>query len=180
MSKTIFFKQVDGFYSVIPLQVLRRTPGVLFDNVPLAALPRIDAIDRVLHTGGAISPGPVDKVARPWYMHPHQDDNLIVLHGARQVDIYLPDQGLTNFTVTPERILQDGKVLLDEPAMLVWPRYVFHRIVSGPEGSASLNFAVHYPGLDPKSNFSIYDLDPATGDYRVIREGFRDQPATGQ
>lgn len=27
---------------------------------------------------------------------------------------------------------------------------------------------------------SFPDLDPATGDYRVIREGFRDQPATGQ
>ena len=170
MSKSIF-------YSIIPLQVLRRTPGVLFDNVPLAALPRIDAIDRVLHAAGAVSPGPVGEVARPWYMHPHQDDNLIVLYGTRQVDIYLPGQGMASFTVTPERIFQGEQVLLDAPAMLVWPRYVFHRIVSGPEGSASLNFAVHYPGLDPKSNFNIYDLNPATGESVVIREGFRDQPA---
>ena len=66
-------------------------------------------------------------------------------------------------------------MLLDEPAMLVWPWYVFHRIVSGLEGSASLNFAVHYEGLDMRTNFNIYDLDMASGAYRMIREGFRDQ-----
>ena len=169
------FKEVRDFYRIIPLQLLRRTPGVVFDNVPMGCLPRIDAIDRVLHEKSAVSPGPVGEVARPWYMHPHQDDNLIVLYGTRQVDIYIQEHGMESFTVTPSQILQGGKVLLDEPAMLVWPRYVFHRIVSGPEGSASLNFAVHYEGLDMRTNFNIYDLDTPSGTYRMIREGFRDQ-----
>lgn len=177
MSSSIAFKEVPGFYRIIPLLPLRRTPGVFFDNVPMAALPRIDAIDRVIHQEGAVSPGPVENVTRPWYMHPHQDDNLIVLFGARQVDIFTPEHGLASFTVTPERILQGNTVLLDEPAMLVWPCHVFHRIVSGPEGSASLNFAVHYPGLDMRTNFNIYDLDLETGAHAMIREGFRDQPA---
>lgn len=169
------FQEVEGFYRIIPLQPLRRTPGVLFDNLPMAFLPRIDAIDRVLHRGGAVSPGPVGEVERPWYMHPHQDDNLIVLFGQREVDIFIKEHGRQSFTVTPEQLLQDGKVLYDGPAMLVWPRYVFHRIVSGPEGSASLNFAVHHPGLDVRTNFNIYHLDEANGQFEVIREGFRDQ-----
>ena len=175
MDSTKVFREVDGFYRIIPLQPLRRTPGVLFDNVPLEFLPRIDAIDRVLHQGGAVSPGPVGAVERPWYMHPHQDDNLVVLFGRREVDIYRQEHGRVSFTVTPEQILQNGKVLFDGPAMLVWPRYVFHRIVSGPEGSASLNFAGHYPGLDMRTNFSIYSLDEESGRFEVIREGFRDQ-----
>ena len=169
------FQEVQDFYRIIPLQKLRRTPGVFFDNVPMACLPRIDAIDRVLHEKSAVSPGPVAEVARPWYMHPHQADNLMVLHGTRQVDIYVPEHGLLPFTVTPNRIMQGETLLLDESAMLVWPCKVFHRIVSGPEGSASLNFAVHYDGFDIRTNFNIYDLDLATGAYRVIREGFRDQ-----
>lgn len=169
------FAEVAGFYRIIPLQPLRRTPGVLFDNVAMEFLPRIDAIDRVLHRGSAISPGPVGEVERPWYMHPHQDDNLIVLFGRREVDIYLREHGRVSFTVTPEQILQAGQVIFDGPAMLVWPRYVFHRIVSGPEGSASLNFARHHPGLDLRSNFNIYSLEEESGRFEVIREGFRDQ-----
>ncbi|MCJ7683554.1 MAG: hypothetical protein MUO68_04595 [Desulfobacteraceae bacterium] len=53
------FKEIPGFYKIIPLNVLRNTPGVTFDNVPTQALPRIDAIDRVIHESSAISPGSV-------------------------------------------------------------------------------------------------------------------------
>jgi len=173
----VVIEEVAGLYRVIQLNVLRRTPDVFFDNVPMGALPKIDAIDRVIHERGAVSPGPVGNLERPWYMHPAQDDNLIVLYGARQVDIYTKAHGqVENFIVTPNTIEKNGSLLSDGPAMLVWPRGVFHRIVSGEHGSASLNFAVHYPGLDMRSNFNIYDLDTTTGDFKVLREGFHDQP----
>ncbi|OCC15159.1 hypothetical protein DBT_1279 [Dissulfuribacter thermophilus] len=38
-----------------------------------------------------------------------------------------------------------------------------------------MNLAIHYPGIDPKTNFNIYDLNTETGEFTVIREGFRDQ-----
>lgn len=177
-SDAVVFAEVAGLYRVVPLSVLRRTPGVSFDNVPLAVLPRIDAIDRVIHQHGAISPGEVGDVGRPWYMHPCQDDNLIVLHGTRYVDLYTPECGqIESFVVMPHSIRREDRVVCDGPAMLVWPRHVFHRIRScDREGSASLNFAVHYPGFDIRTNFNIYDVDPATGRYGVIREGLLDQP----
>lgn len=171
------FKEIPGLYRVIPLTPFRRTAGVFFDFVPVAAIPRISAIDRVIHAGGAVSPGPVGGVARPWYMHPHQEDNLLVLHGVRQVDLYSASHGrMESFRVYPNR-LEDGEgaVLCDFPCMLVWPTYVFHRIVSGAQGSASLNFAVHHEGFDIRSNFNIYDLDVATGKPSLLREGHRDQ-----
>ena len=169
------FKEVQDFYRIIPLRKFRRTPGVFFDNVAMGCLPRIDAIDRVLHEKNALSPGPVGEVASPWYMHPHQADNLLVLCGTRHVDIYVKEHGLLSFTVTADRIMLGETLLLAEPAMLVWPCRVFHRIASGPEGSAALNFAVHYEGFDIRTNFNIYDLDMATGKFRMIREGFKDQ-----
>ena len=98
------FKAIPGFYKIIPLNVFRNTPGVVFDNVPTQALPRLDAIDRVIHESSAISPGPVGDVARPWYMHPYQDDNLVVLHGTRFVDIYIKKYGrIKSFEVTPKK-----------------------------------------------------------------------------
>jgi hypothetical protein len=175
----LVFQQVAGLYRIVPLRVLRKTPGVSFDLVPTEALPRIDGLDRVLHDGGAVSPGAVVNVLRPWYMHPHQDDNLVVLHGTRFVDIYTKAHGqIESFDVEPHQIRHGGKVIYDGAAMLVWPRGVFHRIRSDEKlGSASLNFAVRYEGFDIRSNFNVYDLDPRTGEYQMIRAGYLDQPA---
>ncbi len=171
-------EEVEGLYRIVALRPLRRTPGVSFDMVKLEALLRIDAIDRVIHKGGAVSPGPVGDIERPWYMHTAQDDNLLVLHGTRYVDIYTPAHGkVEHFTVTPDHVMREGKVLHEGAAMLVWPRGVFHRIVSDEKvGSASINLATHYEGFDIETNFSVYDLDTETGDYRVIRKGSLDQP----
>lgn len=172
-------QKINGLYEIIPLTVLRRTPNVAFDAFPMDLFPRVDAIDRVLHGKSAISPGSIDEVKRPWYMHPHQDDNLLVLQGVRYVDIYTPEHGkVESFEVRPDVITKDGEVFFEGGAILVWPRKVFHRIQSGEEGSASVNIAVHYDGLDMKTNFNIYDVNTETGNYHVIREGFRDQPSS--
>jgi len=177
-NKPLVFEEVPGLYRIIPLHVLRRTPKVLFHSLPTSLLAAAGAIDRVLHESGAMSPGPVGDVARPWYMHIHQDDNLIVLHGKRHVDIYTPAHGkVEHFTVTPHSVERGGRLAFDGAAMLVWPRGVFHRITSDVvDGSTSLNFAVRYEGFDIRTNFNIYDLDTETGSYRVIREGHLDQP----
>ncbi|HWP69373.1 MAG TPA: hypothetical protein VN437_08725 [Rectinemataceae bacterium] len=168
--------EVERFWRIIRLKPFRKTEGVAFDVLPMRYLPRIDGIDRVIHKSSALSPGSVEDVERPWYIHPKQEDNLLVLQGLRMVDIYtLELKRLEHFVVEPERILHDGKVVYEGPAMLVWPTNVFHRIKSGEHGSVSLNFAVRLPGFDIDTNFSVYDLNTETGKFRVIREGKLDQ-----
>jgi hypothetical protein len=169
---------VPGLYKIIPLQVLRRMKGTLFDLVPIGALPTIDSIDRVIHEDGATSPAPVGDVQRPWYMHPSQEDHLLVLHGKRTVELYSLDHGrVETFVVTASDVSHNGKVVCDSPALLCWPTNVFHRVESDAKvGSASLNLAVHREGFDIRTNFSVYDLDVATGEYQVIRQGHEDQP----
>lgn len=170
------FAEVPRFWRIITLKPFRKTPGVSFDLVRMEFLPRIDGMDRVVHEHGAISPGPVGDVARPWYIHQHQEDNLIVMAGKRIVDIYSAEYcRMETFIVEPDRVWKNGEIFCDAPAMLVWPVNVYHRIVSGESGSSSLNFAVRHPGFDIQTNFSIYDLDTATGVSRVIREGRLDQ-----
>ncbi len=169
-------EEVPGFYRIIPLNEFRRTPGVTFDNVPVKAFPGLGAIDRVIHEKEAVSPAAVEGVERPWYMHTHQDDHLVVLSGTRHVDIYTREQGrVETFSVGAEVVRRSGEVVFQGPAMLVWPRGVFHRVRSGAEGSAAVNFAVHHRGIDIRTNFNIYSLDTRTGDWRVLREGWRDQ-----
>jgi hypothetical protein len=172
-------QQVPGLYRILAMNVLRHTPGVCFDKVPLDLISRIDAVDRVIHDKGARSPGAVGRVETPWYMHPHQDDNLLVLHGSRQVELYTRDHGkIEVFNLTANRIEKEGVTLFEGPVMLGWPRRVFHRIVSSKQtGSASVNFAVHYEGFDIRTNFNIYDLDMDTGSARMIRHGHLDQPS---
>ena len=168
--------EISGLYKVVALQPFRKTAGVSFDILPKSLVPKIDAVDRVIHKNRAVSPGPVGDVLEPWYMHPHQDDNLIVLQGMRHVEIYTKAHGrIESFIVTPERIEHNDKLLYDGPALLVWPRGVFHRIKSGETGSASINLATHYDGIDMRSNFNIYDLDTNSGKFWVIREGHLDQ-----
>jgi hypothetical protein len=177
MNDNTVIAEIPGLYRVMTMSALRRTPGVRFDVIPSGAVPRVDAVDRVLHDGHASSPGPVGDVARPWYMHPFQDDNLLVLAGIRHVEIYTPEHGrVERFECTPDRVVHNGDPLHEGPCMLVWPRYVFHRVLSdAAQGSASVNLATHYPGFNIRTNFSIYDLDVRTGEHRVLREGHLDQ-----
>ena len=78
---------MSTLYRLIPLRALRRTNGVKFDEMVPSDIPKIHGIDRVIHKPNSISPGPVDNIKRPWYMHPGQDDNLMVLQGTRYIDI---------------------------------------------------------------------------------------------
>lgn len=168
--------EVEGLYRIIKLKEFRKTEGVSFDVMTRSMVPKVDAVDRVLHRGGAVSPGPVGDVDRPWYMHTSQDDNLIVLQGTRYVEVYTPAHGkIEKFVVEPNKIVHNGKVVYEGGAVLVWPVGVFHRIQSGEDGSASVNLATHYEGFDIDTNFNIYDLNTETGEYKVIREGFKDQ-----
>lgn len=172
-----FILQKEGFYSILPMKEFRKTPGVEFHVIPKDIIPRVDGVDRVIHQSAARSPGSIAGIDRPWYMHPYQDDNLLVLAGKRIVDIYhLPTKKLLTFQVTPEQITFNGDVICNEPAILVWPCGVFHRITSGFDGSTSLNLATRYDGFNISTNFSIYNLDTDTGKYEVIRKGDLDQP----
>ena len=45
----------------------------------------VNAIDKVIHRQGAYSPGSAEGITRPWYMHPFQEDNLLVVHGSRDI-----------------------------------------------------------------------------------------------
>ena len=168
-------------YRIIPFRTLRRTAGVQFDEIAKSDIPRISGIDRVIHGPNSISPGPVHDsvipVHRPWYMHKGQDDNLLVLQGTRYIDIFDPKtKTKASFIVSPDKVYKNDKLYYDGPAMVVWPAGIFHRIISGIDGSISVNFATRTEKFDLKDNFNIYNLCTTTGDYHLLKDGSDDQP----
>lgn len=168
-------------YRLIPLRTLRRTSGVKFDEMVPSDIPKIDGIDRVIHAPNSMSPGPVNDVEpackRPWYMHPGQDDNLMVLQGTRYIDIYCPERRQNaSFIVSPDKVYKNDKLYYDGAAMIVWPAGIFHRIISGEEGSISINFATRTDKFSLRDNFNIYNLNRNTGEYNLIKDGSDDQP----
>lgn len=179
MASRNVIEHVDGLYTVVAFERLRYTKGVAFDMIPMDAFERpISAIDRVMHDPGAFSPGSVEGVERPWYMHPQQKDNLIVLHGSRQIELYSQSHGrVERFDLTPKGVYKNSTLVYDGPVILEWPVNVFHRVISSADlGSVSVNFAIRYEGFSIKTNFHVYDLNEKTGEYRVAREGHLDQP----
>jgi len=169
-------EEVENLYRIVPLMPFRHTEGVKFDIVPEKLVLETKGIDLVVHDADALSPGPVGDVERPWYMHPSQEDNLIVMQGIRYTDIYTPAHGrVEHFEVAPNYVKKNGEMLYKGVAMLTWPCRVFHRIISCKEGSASVNLARRLDDFDIETNFSIYDLDTETGEYHEIRAGHLDQ-----
>ena len=168
-------------YRLVPLRTLRHTSGVKFHEIVPSDIPKIHGIDRVIHGPNSISPGPIEDstppIKRPWYMHTGQDDNLMVLQGTRYVDIFNPKtKEKASFIVTPDKIYKNDKLYYDGPAMVVWPAGIFHRIISGSEGSISLNFSTRTKKFDINNNFNIYDLNKYSGEYRLLKDGADDQP----
>jgi len=164
-------------YRIIPLRVMRRTAGVKFDEIVPSDIPKIDGIDRIVHGPNSISPGPVGNCKRPFYKHAFQEDNLMVVQGTRFVDIYdIKTRTEASFIITPDKIYKNDKLYCDYPAMIVWPAGIFHRIISGPEGSISINFATRHKGFDIRDNFNIYDLNILSGEFLLLKDGFEDQP----
>lgn len=168
-------------YRLIPLRTLRQTPRVAFHEIVPSDIPPVHGLDRIVHEPYAISPGPVDDgpqpVRRPWYMHTAQDDHLLVLQGERFVDIFCTaSRRLASFVITPDKVYKNGKLYHDAPAMVVWPAGIFHRIVTGAQGSISVNLASRKKSFDLEDNFNIYDLDVTTGSSVLLRDGKDDQP----
>jgi len=164
-------------YRLIPLRTLRRTSGVKFDEIIPSDIPKVDAIDKVIHGPNTMSPGPTKNIIRPWYKHSKQENNLLVLQGTRYMDIYDPKtQDKASFIITPDKIYKNEKLYYDGPAMVVWPSGTFHRIISGDEGSVSINFAARERGFEFQEYFNIYDLNTETGSFTCIKNGEEKPP----
>lgn len=170
---------IDELYRTLPLSVLRETKNVEFDSVPRIC--HLDGIDLVSHEPGAISPGAIGKVSHPWYFHPHQSDNLLILEGTRIVELYNFSHGkIEVFEISKHWIKKNNKIIFDGHAILGWPPNTFHRNKSGEKGSLCMNFSQRSKGFDLDHEFNIYSVDLEKKTSKIVRQGFKDQKNHGK
>lgn len=132
-------------FELIPYEKFRDTPDVRFYDITVG---NSNARDLVVHAGPAVSP-PDDPASGAWqfYLHPHQEDNLLALQGGRT--FYLVNFGW-NYPFHIVRLETGGDILRIPPG-------TFHRSVSDAEGSVVLNQAVREPGASVVREFRVYN-----------------------
>ncbi len=130
-------------FELISYAKFRDTPSVRFFDITISAS---NARDLVFHDGPATSPNDSPEGYWQFYMHPHQEDNLLALTGGRT--FYL-----VNFAwADPFQVVR----LEANGAILRLPPGTFHRSVSDPAGSLVLNQAVRSEQATIASEFRVY------------------------
>ena len=132
-------------FELLPYERFRDTPSVRFFDVTIDTS---NARDLVIHTGPAVSP-PNDSKTGAWqfYLHPHQEDNLLAVSGGRT--FYLVNLAWEKpFHIV--RLDSGGDILRI-------PTGTFHRSISDTDGSVVLNQAVRETGVSLEREFRVYN-----------------------
>ena len=132
-------------FEMIPYERFRDTPAVRFFDVTIGSS---NARDLVVHSGPAISP-PNHSESGDWqfYLHPHQEDNLLAASGGRT--FYLVNFAWDQpFHIV--RLAAGGDILRIPPG-------TFHRSISDLDGSVVLNQAVREEGASLSREFRVYN-----------------------
>jgi hypothetical protein len=145
-------------FELIPYQKFRDTPSVRFFDITIA---NSNARDLVFHDGPAVSPNNSPEGTWQFYLHPHQEDNLLALSGGRT--FYL-----VNFAwEQPFHIVR----LEANGAILRIPPGTFHRSVSDRSGSLVLNQAVRTAQATIAREFRVYDSADIPKLHHVTSQG---------
>jgi hypothetical protein len=132
-------------FELLAYERFRDTPAVRFFDVTVDTS---NARDLVIHSGPAVSP-PNDAASGAWqfYLHPHQEDNLLAASGGRT--FFLVNLAWDQpFHIV--RLESGGDILRIPPG-------TFHRSISDPDGSVVLNQAVREEGVSLEQEFRVYN-----------------------
>jgi hypothetical protein len=131
-------------FKLMPYQKFRDTPGVKFFDITVK---NSNARDLVFHQGPAVSPNDSDDGSWQFYMHAHQQDNLLAVAGGRTFYLVNFDWDQPFHIV---RLEADGDILQIPPG-------TFHRSVSDLDGSLVINQAVRDQVAKVEVEFRVYN-----------------------
>lgn len=131
-------------FELISYKKFRDTPSVRFFDITIGSS---NARDLVVHQGPAVSPNDANGGFWQFYLHPHQEDNLLALAGGR-----------TFYLVNLSWQVPYHMVRLDSHGdILRIPPGTFHRSVSDLHGSTVLNQAVRAETTTLEREFRVYN-----------------------
>ncbi len=131
-------------FDLISYHKFRDTPQVRFFDITIN---NSNARDLVFHDGPAVSPNNDPDGFWQFYMHSHQEDNLMALTGGRT--FYLVNFQWT-YPYHMVRLEAGGEILRIPPG-------TFHRSISDPNGSLVINQAVRDVTTTLEQEFRVYN-----------------------
>lgn len=143
MIPTEYIPDYASGFELINYKKFRDTPAVKFYDVTIEDS---NARDLVVHTGPSVSPPNDSQGYWQFYMHKHQEDNLLALQGGRTFFLVNFDWEQPYHIVRCE---QDG-------AILKIPVGTFHRSVSDTNGSIVMNQAIRDDAFNVETEFTPY------------------------
>jgi hypothetical protein len=144
-------------FELIPYHKFRDTPKVRFFDITISSS---NARDLVFHDGPAISPNNTAESCWQFYLHPHQEDNLLALSGGRT--FYLVNFKW-EYPFHMVRLEAGGDILRIPPG-------TFHRSVSDPQGSLVLNQAVRAANATVEHEFRVYNSGEIPSLFKVTSQ----------
>jgi hypothetical protein len=143
MIETLYKTEYSLQFELVPYKKFRDTPAVKFYDVTVEDS---NARDLVIHSGPAVSPPNDAQGYWQFYMHSHQEDNLLALQGGRTFFLVNFDWEHPFHIVRCE---EDGDILRI-------PVGTFHRSVSDEDGSIVMNQAIRDEKFDVVKEFTPY------------------------
>ncbi|MEO0540114.1 MAG: redox protein [Cyanobacteria bacterium P01_A01_bin.105] len=149
-------------FELLHFHKFRDTPSVQFFDI---TIPSSNVRDLVQHSGPAISPNNAKDQSWQFYLHPHQEDNLLALSGGRTFH-------LVNFAwAHPYHVVR----LDANQHILRIPPGTFHRSESDPKGSLVINQAVRTQLATVQSEFRLYSSSKIPKLRRLLASSLRPQ-----
>ena len=139
-------------FKLIPLKNVQRASSFRIDNLIVQNGMNITGIFREIHgpkTKSSIGSENItkkmfniqhNKNEEAWYQNRFEKNNLMVLNGSRNVDLYCPrTDKKENLIINEDNIYRNGKLYYGCPAIISWSGDLFHKTESSENGSFSLN-----------------------------------------
>ncbi len=145
-------------FELLPFHRFRDTPSVQFFDITVGTS---NARDLVFHDGPAVSPNSDPTGAWRFYLHPHQEDNLLAVSGGRT--FYLVNFAW-DYPFHRVRLEANRYILRIPPG-------TFHRSVSDPKGSLVLNQAVRAETATIEGEFRVYNSAEIPRLQRLLASG---------
>ncbi|MDA9216362.1 hypothetical protein N9O88_00895 [bacterium] len=165
-------------FTIIPLKNVQRASSFRIDNLIVQNGMNITGIFREIHgpkTKSSIGSENITKKrfkTKPnseeeiWYQNRFEKNNLMVLNGSRNVDLYCPrTYKKENLIIHEDNIYRNGKLYYGSPAIISWSGDLFHKTEIGENGSFSLNIIEKNYVVEEITQFTETKCNPSWTPY---------------
>lgn len=158
-------------FRLIPLRSVTRNSNIKVDTLT-KHIPNNSGIHREILSPNTISPVGSENITKDfndtfilgksvrWYANDYEKNNLLVLSGSRELELYCDvKKKKETLVINEDNIYRNGKLYYGSPAMISWYGCIYHRTTSGKDGCLSINIT--------EESYSIQEIKVPHSQYKL-------------